>query len=121
MAKPQVIREGYYVALSLAPGTAPHNCYIGLVKATDEYGVRINQSRWEDKVDVVSVSTEDFFVPWENITSMLVCTQEQPTRRFVRNRAPQWQSEIESMREAETAIRAKKAPRKVKPEPPSSP
>ena len=101
MTKPQVIREGYYVALCLAPGTAPQNCYIGLVKATDEYGVRINQVHWDDKLDVIAVSTEDLFVPWENIDSILVCTPEHPTRRFVRDRAPQWRSEIESMRKAE--------------------
>ena len=59
MTKPQVIREGYYVALCLVPGTAPQNCYIGLVKATDEYGVRINQVHWDDKLDIIAVSTEN--------------------------------------------------------------
>ena len=110
MAKPQAIREGYYVALCLVPGTAPQNCCIGLVTATDEYGIRINQVHWDDKLDVIAVSTEDFFFPWENIDSSLVCTPEHPTRRFVRDRAPQWRSEIESMRKAETAkaIKAQK-------------
>ena len=98
MPKPQVIQEGYYVALSLAPETAPHSAYMGLVKVADEYGVRINQVHWDEKLDIVAASTEDLFVPWSNITSMLVCTQGQPTRRFVRDRAPQWLSEIESMR-----------------------
>ena len=111
MAKPQVVREGYYVALNLVLGTAPRSCYIGLVKAADEYGIRINQVHWDDKLDVVAVSTEDFFAPWENINSMLVCTPEHPTRRFVRDRAPQWQSEIESMGKTEITG-AKKASRK---------
>ena len=108
MAKPKVAREGFYVALCLAPGTAPDSCYIGLVKETDEYGVRINQVRWDEKLDVVAPSTEDLVVPWANIDSMLVCTEEHPTRRFIRDRAPQWRSAIESMRKAEKA-RAKKA------------
>jgi hypothetical protein len=28
---------------------------------------------------------------------MLVCTQEEPTRRFVRDRAPKWKSQVEAM------------------------
>ena len=42
MAKPQAIRAGYYVAISLVPGTAPCNCYIGLVQAVDEFGLRMD-------------------------------------------------------------------------------
>ncbi|MFC1941637.1 hypothetical protein ACFLWU_00260 [Chloroflexota bacterium] len=102
MTKPQVIREGYYVAICLVSGTAPQCCYIGMVTATDEYGVRINPVHWDDKLDVVAVNTEDLYVPWENIDSMLVCTPEHPTRRFLRDRAPQWRTEIESMRKAES-------------------
>ena len=120
MAKPKVLREGYYVALCLAPGTAPDSCYIGLVKDLDEYGVRINQARWDEKLDVIAPSTEDFFVTWENINSMLVCTEEHPVRRFIRDRAPQWRSAIESMREAETT-KATNTPGKVKKTAPGSP
>lgn len=97
MAKPQTIRPGYYVAISLEPGTAPCNCYIGLVLAADEYGVRINLVHWDGDLDVVSPQTEDFFAPWASITSILVCTEDQPTRRFIRDRAPAWQAEIESI------------------------
>ena len=49
MAKPQAIRQGYYVAISLVPETAPSNCYIGLVQAADEFGIRINLIHWDDK------------------------------------------------------------------------
>jgi hypothetical protein len=97
MAKPQAIKEGYYVAINMVPGASPQCCYIGLVKALDEYGLRINQVHWDDKLDVISPNTEDLFIPWENVESMLVCTPEQPMRRFVRDRAPQWASEIEAM------------------------
>ena len=112
MAKPQVIQPGYYVALSLAPGAAPHSCYIGLVKAVDDYGLRINQVHWDEKLDVIAPSTEDLFVPWENINSMLVCTEEHPTRRFVRDRAPQWRSAVEAKEEEITKVTD--APRRVK-------
>ena len=109
MAKPKVVREGYYVAFCLSPSTAPDSWYNGLVKETDEYGARINQVRWDEKLDVITPSTEDFVVPWGNIDSMLVCTEEHPTRRFIRDRAPQWRTAIESMRKAEKT-RAKKTP-----------
>ena len=100
MAKPQAIRQGYYVAISLVPETAPSNCYIGLVQAADEFGIRINLVHWDDKSDMVGGHTEGLFVPWESITSILVCTEGQPTRRFVRDKAPEWQADIESIREA---------------------
>ncbi len=96
MAKPQAIRPGYYVAIGLEPGTAPCNSYIGLVQAADEYGIRINLVRWDDELDVIGMQTEDFFAPWASITSMLVCTERQPTRRFVRDKAPAWQADMES-------------------------
>jgi len=97
MTKPEAIKVGYIVALALIPGTAPRNCYIGLVKAADEYGVRINPVFWDDDLDDIRGGTEDIFVPWVNINSMLVCTQEEPSKRFVRDKAKAWQTEIESM------------------------
>ncbi len=97
MAKPQAIRPGYYVALALVPGTAPCICYIGLVLATDEYGIRVNLVHWDDELDVIVRHTEDFFAPWISITSMLVCNEEQPTRRFIRDKAPAWLADLESM------------------------
>ena len=97
MAKSQVIQPGYYVAIFLVPGTAPLVCYIGLVQAVDEYGVRINPAHWDEDLDVIAVNTEDFFVPWANITSMLVCTDKQPSRRFLRDKAPEWRAAVESI------------------------
>lgn len=97
MAKPEAIKAGYLVALGLVPGTAPRNCYIGLVKAADEYGIRINPVFWNDDLDDIRGATEDIFVPWVNINSMLVCTEEEPAKRFVRDRVKVWQAEIESM------------------------
>lgn len=96
MAKPQAIQPGYYVAVSLEPGTAPEECYIGLVQAGDEYGIRINLVHWDDELDVIVGHTEDLFIPWMNITSILVCNKEQPVRRFVRDRAPAWKAELDS-------------------------
>lgn len=97
MAKPETIRPGYFVAMSLLPGTAPSNCYIGLVQVADEYGIRVNLAEWDDELDGVKKYTEDLFVPWVNITSMLVCTEDEPVRRFVRDRAPAWKAQVELM------------------------
>ena len=98
MAKPQTIHPGYYAAVSLLLGTAPANCYVGLIMAADEYGVRMNLVHWDDELDVVARETEDIFLPWASITSMLVCNEDQPSRRFLTHRAPAWQAGIESLK-----------------------
>ena len=97
MAKPEVLKPGYFVAISLIPETAPECCYIGLVQVLDEYGVRMTHVEWDDQLDGVKQFSEDIFVPWVNVNSMLVCTHEEPTRRFVRDRAPAWKTQIEAM------------------------
>lgn len=97
MAKPEVLKPGYFVAVSLIPETAPECCYIGLVQVLDEYGVRMTQVEWDDQLDGIKQFSEDIFVPWVNVNSMLVCTQQEPTRRFVRDRAPAWKAQIEAM------------------------
>ena len=97
MAKPTVLKPGYFVATSLIPETAPECCYIGLVQILDEYGVRMTQVEWDDQLDGVKQFSEDIFIPWVNVNSMLVCTQQEPTRRFIRDRAPAWKAQIEAM------------------------
>ena len=98
MAKIEAIQPGYCVAVSLVPETAPHNCYIGLVEATDAHGIRVNLVHWDEKLDMLGGYSESLFVPWGNITSILVSTERQPTRRFMTDRAPKWQAQVESMR-----------------------
>jgi hypothetical protein len=97
MAKPDVLKPGYFVAVSLIPRTAPEYCYIGLLQVLDEYGIRMTQVEWDDQLDGVKQFSEDIFVPWVNVNSMLVCTQEEPTRRFVKDRAPKWKAQVEAM------------------------
>jgi len=97
MAKPEAIKAGYVVSVGLIPGTAPYGCYIGLVKAVDEHGIRIIPAIWDDDLDEIRLSTEDVFVTWVNINSMLVCTEEEPAKRFVRDKAPMRQAEVESI------------------------
>ena len=97
MAKIETIEPGYCVAVNLVPETAPRNCYIGLVDAVDDHGIRINLVHWDDKLDMLGGYTESLFVPWTNINAILVSTEKQPTRRFMVDRAPKWLSEVESM------------------------
>ena len=103
MVKPATVQAGYCVAVSLLPGTAPDNCYVGMVEALDEYGIRVNLVHWDDKLDMIGGYTESLFVPWANITSILVSTDKQPTRRFMTDRAPKWQRQMESLQGKEKA------------------
>jgi hypothetical protein len=97
MAKPASIQPGYCVAVHLLAESAPENCYIGMVEATDEYGILINLVHWDDKLDMIGGYTESLFIPWMNINSMLVSTEVQPTRRFMADRARKWKAQVESM------------------------
>lgn len=97
MAKIQAIQPGYCVAVHLTPNTAPECCYIGMVEVTDDFGILINLVHWDDKLDMVGGYSESLFVPWTNINSMLISTEQQPTRRFMTDRAPKWKAQVEAL------------------------
>jgi hypothetical protein len=97
MAKPIAIQAGYCVVVSLLPGTAPRNCYVGLVEAVDEFGIRVDLVHWDKEMDSIGGYTESLFVPWSNINSVLVSTEKQPTRLFMTDRAPKWLAQMEAM------------------------
>ena len=107
MAKPQMVKSGDCVAVCLWPDSAPENCYVGLVEAVDEYGIRLNLVHWDDKLDMLGGYTLSIFLPWENISSMLINATEQPTRRFMTNIAPNWHSKVEAIRETEESKKKK--------------
>ena len=109
MPKPKTIRPGFYVAICLAPGMAPGCCYVGMVNEADEYGVRINLVSWDDSLDMVAKETEDLFAPWTSITSMLVCTDEEPSMHFLRDEVPKWRAGVESMCSTGISVGEKKA------------
>lgn len=97
MAKLDTIQPGYCVAVHLLLGAAPESCYIGMVEAVDDHGIMINLVHWDDKLDMLGGYTEGLFIPWDNINSILVSTERQPTRRFMTDRARKWQMQIEAM------------------------
>ena len=109
MAKAQTIQPGYCVAVNLVPETAPDCCYIGMVEAVDEQGILINLVHWDDKLDMLGGYTESLFVPWINIDTILVNTEQQPTRRFMADRAKKWKNQVEAMRGSGKATSKKKA------------
>jgi len=107
MAKTRAIQPGYCVAVHLMPETAPENCYIGIVEVVDENGILINLVHWDDKLDMIGGYTESLFIPWQNINSMLISTERQPTRRFMADRARKWKTQLEALHEGKTAARKK--------------
>jgi len=107
MAKTQAIQPGYCVAVHLMPETAPENCYIGIVEVVDENGILINLVHWDDKLDMMGGYTESLFIPWQNINSMLISTERQPTRRFMADRARKWKTQLEALHGGKTAARKK--------------
>jgi hypothetical protein len=104
MAKTHAVLPGYCVAVHLMPETAPENCYIGVVDVVDEHGILINLVHWDDKLDMLGGYTESIFVPWMNINSMLISTENQPTRRFMADRARKWKYRIEAMHDKEETV-----------------
>jgi hypothetical protein len=75
MIEPETIKSGYVVSIDLIQGTAPYDCYIGQVRGTNKYGIKINPLKWDGSSDKIKLSREDFYIPWKNINSMLVCTE----------------------------------------------
>ena len=97
MARTDTIQPGYCVAVHLVPETAPDNCYIGMVESVDDHGMMINLVHWDDKLDMLGGYTESLFIPWNNINSILISTERQPTRRFMTDRARKWQARVKAM------------------------
>jgi hypothetical protein len=85
------------MAVHLIPGTAPENCYIGVVDVVDQHGILMKLVHWDDKLDMLGGYTESLFVPWGNINSMLINTEKQPTRRFMADKARKWKEQLESL------------------------
>src|SRR3972149_7056156 len=108
MAKTKAKQPGYCMAVHLIEDTAPECCYIGVADVVDQHGILMNLVHWDDKLDMLGGYTESLFVPWDNINSMLISTEKQPTRRFMADRARKWKLQIEAMHGKEKAVPKKK-------------
>ena len=83
------IAVGHDVAMTLKPGAAPLRCYVGRVQAVDDRGVRVTLMDWI----VGGYVKEDLFVPWEQMTSVLVATDEHDRSLFA-EAAAEWQTQM---------------------------
>lgn len=77
---------GFWAALTLKAGAAPLRCYVGEVQSVDIHGVRITLIDWL----VGGPFGYDVFVPWTNLESALVATQDHDLKRFGEE-AAKWQ------------------------------
>jgi hypothetical protein len=83
------LQPGWWVALTLAAGSAPLRCYVGEVQAVDERGVRITLVDW-----LLGMACGfDLFVPWRNIESALVGTDQHSLDHFG-DEAGKWQTRM---------------------------
>lgn len=90
-AKPQrTLEPGYWVAVSLPPGTAPLRCYVGEVQAVDAQGVRLTLIDWLTG----TADSYDLFVPWRNLETALIATPEHDLTSFIRQQAALWQERM---------------------------
>jgi hypothetical protein len=80
------LEAGWWVALTLAPDSAPLRVYVGQVQDVDERGVRLTLVDWVSG----AANSWDFFAPWPCIRSVLVGPHEHATERFG-DAASRWQ------------------------------
>lgn len=78
-AKPVALKEGWFVAVVVKPGTAPRRCYVGEVQATDARGFRITTMDWVTG----RAASWDLFVPHKNVDSILIATEDHDLEGFL--------------------------------------
>ncbi|MGO9268107.1 MAG: hypothetical protein ACLQBA_24985 [Candidatus Binataceae bacterium] len=81
-----LLKAGWWVALTLKPDTAPLRCYVGKIQTVQPEGLRLTLVDWFSGMAV----NWDLFVPLENIQSALVCTDEHSKEAFEKA-AGEWQ------------------------------
>ena len=86
------LEVGQVVALSMRPGAAPLRCYVGEIQAIDERGLRLTLVDWMSGRMVGN----DFFAPWSEITSALVCTKNHDAEMFGES-AKNWQTQMSEL------------------------
>lgn len=79
------IATGFYAVIVVKPGITPERCYIGVVQATDDKGLRLTLIDW----DVKAFESWDLYVSWENIDSAMVATPQHSAQKFLED-AMKW-------------------------------
>ena len=84
---------GFVVAVAIAPGSAPLDCYVGVIEAIDARGIRLTLIDW-----FISAAVGwGLFVPWAGIMAVLVATTEHDVSRFG-DAAAVWQTDMKHIR-----------------------
>jgi hypothetical protein len=76
--KTELLKKGWWVAVTVKPGLFPLRCYVGEVWAVQEDGIVITTVDWL----MGTASGWDLAIPWENFDGALVCTELHDKRRF---------------------------------------
>ena len=95
--KDNTLQVGYAVALTAKEGVAPFRCYVGQIEAIDQRGVRLTLMDWF----AGAFTGNDLFVPWSNIDSCLVCTENHDLGLFLKRGAPKFQEQMNGDKWAE--------------------
>ena len=90
-----ILQVGYAVALTLPEGVAPLRCYVGQIEAINDRGLRMTLVDWL----IGTFTGNDLFVPWSNIESCLVCTDDHDLGLFLKYGAIKWQENMTGKRE----------------------
>ena len=89
----KTIYKGNVVAVTLKRDAAPMRCYVGEVQAVDNLGLRITMLDW-----IVGRFTGfDVFMPWSQVTSIKVATEEHSLEKDGIDSFGQWQTEMNKM------------------------
>lgn len=82
--KVPMFKVGWLVTVTMKLDTAPRRCYTGEIQALNSRGIRLTQLGVMDRAEGF-----DLYVPYRNIDSALVATDEHDQYEFP-DRARQW-------------------------------
>jgi hypothetical protein len=91
-------KQGWWVAVTVKPGTAPLYCYVGQIQAIDSQGIRLTLVDWITG----GAAGWDFYVPHSNVESALVATEEHDLKAFG-DAAGKWQESMNKIKTSEDA------------------
>jgi hypothetical protein len=64
--------------ITVKPGTAPGDVYVGVIEAIDALGIRITLIDWI----IDYAASWDFFIPHSNVDSILIATEHHDQKHF---------------------------------------
>jgi hypothetical protein len=83
------LKSGWWVAVTLKPGTAPLRSYVGCIQEMDAQGLRLTLVDWFTGV----AGGWDLYIPHSNLESALVATDAHDVESF-REASAKWQNKM---------------------------